>query len=400
MAINTNFNIYEPEAWTEVYLANQYPARPMVSQSVTNVAGANIEGLVSEQFKEVKITRPVKTDVSQVNDYNATKNYDTFFTPEANELSLRMDHIEYLQFKIDKADQRFALPDLVNKFMVPAMQTLFDKINLRVKLEALKFEAAVADYRTGAASVIDDADLREIRRILKKRKNWNQGAIAVVSPDAEADLTGISLFHQADQRGNSQIQLDGNMGRAFGFDFYVDNLGSDFTAATGLSAIAVSANAAVGAKEISIDDTAAGAAPLLLSEGDVIYFGTANGRDDHYVVASQSTTKLFLKEPLRKAVADDATINAVDVNADGATNEFFYDPRAIALVTAVMGNVDQGNGGIRRSAGFDPTNRVNYTLTVQETKAGADVLMEILYGTKLFYPDLGVRYIRGTQNKA
>ena len=47
MAINSNFSIYEPEAFVEVALANQYPNRPMVSKAVTNVAGASIEGLVA-----------------------------------------------------------------------------------------------------------------------------------------------------------------------------------------------------------------------------------------------------------------------------------------------------------------------------------------------------------------
>jgi hypothetical protein len=32
MAINSNFSIYEPEAWVEVYLANQYPSRPIAKQ--------------------------------------------------------------------------------------------------------------------------------------------------------------------------------------------------------------------------------------------------------------------------------------------------------------------------------------------------------------------------------
>ena len=60
MAINSNFSIYEPEAFVEVALANQYPDRPMVSKAVTNVAGASIEGLVAARNKTVSITRAVK----------------------------------------------------------------------------------------------------------------------------------------------------------------------------------------------------------------------------------------------------------------------------------------------------------------------------------------------------
>ena len=395
MAINSNFSIYEPEAWVEVYLANQYPSRPMVSQAVTNVAGADVEGLVAARNKQVNITRAVKTSTSDVTDY--TGNYTATTTPDSNEFSLTMNKHKFIQFSIDKADQRFALPDLVEQHFVPRLHSLLDVINQDIKAEATKFEAAFGEYNT-TLTVIDDADLREARRILKARKNWNEGAIAVISPDAEADLTGLNLFHQANTRGGTEIQLNGNMGRAFGFDFFVDNLGSAHTAATVTDAV-VAANAAAGNTTVTIDNGSAGDATISLSEGDVITFGSALTSDDFYVVDSQTATVLTLKEPLRKAVADDATINPVSLASTG-TNEFFYDPRAISLVTAVMQNIDSGNGGVRRAAGFEPTNRVNYTLTVQETKSGADVLIEVLYGTKLFYPDLGVRYVRGTTGKS
>lgn len=392
MAINSNFSIYEPEAWVEVYLANQFPMRPMVSQSVTNVAGADVEGLVAAKNKAVNITRAVKSTTSDVIDY--TGNYASYTTPDADEFTLTINKQKYLQFSIDKADQRFALPDLVEQHFVPRLHSLLDVINQDVKAEALKFEAAFADL-TGNATVLDTADLIEARRILKSRKNYNEGTIAVLSPQAEADLLGLSLFQQANTRGGAGIQLEGAMGRAFGFDFFVDNLGSSFTPATVTDAV-VAANAAAGAKTLTIDNGSGSAATESLVEGDVIYFGTASTTDDYYVVASQTGTVLTLKEPLRKAVLNNATINAVPVATAGtATNEFFYDPKAIALVTAVMQNIDAGNGGVRRAAGFEPTNRVNYTLTIEETKAGADILIEVLYGVKLFYPDLGVRYIRG-----
>ena len=395
MAINSNFSIYEPEAWVEVFLANQFPMRPMVSQAVTNVAGADVEGLVASRNKTVNITRAVKTSVSDVTSY--TGNYNTTTTPDADEFSLVMDKQEYIKFSIDKADQRFALPDLVQQHLTPRLHSLIDKINQDVKAEALKFEAAFADIN-GNATVLDDADLREARRILKARKFWNDGAISVLSPDAEADLLGLNLFHQANTRGSADIQLSGSMGSAFGFDFYVDNLGSSHTAATVTDAV-VAANAAVGATTITIDQGSGNAAAESLVAGDVIYFGSADSTDDFYTVVSQTGTVLTIAEPLRKAVLDNATINPVPLASTG-TNEFFYDPRAISLVTATMQSVDSGNGGVRRAAGFEPTNRVNYTLTVQETIAGADIVLEILYGTKLFYPDLGVRYIRGTAGKS
>jgi len=392
MAINSNFSIYEPEAWVEVFLANQFPSRPMVSQSVTNVAGADVEGLVASRNKAVNITRAVKTTTSDVTDY--TGNYTATTTPNADEFTLSMNKHKFIQFSIDKADQRFALPDLVEQHFVPRLHSLIDVINQDVKSEALKFEAAFADINSNA-TVIDDADLREARRILKARKLYNEGTIAVLSPDAEADLTGLNIFHQANERGDRDVQLSGNMGRAFGFDFFVDSLGSSHTASN-VAAGAV-LDGAVAAGNTSITSNVA----VTLSEGDVISLGDSPSTDDFYVVDADvdNATTITLKEAARQTYADGQAIDAVPLATTG-TNEFFYDPKAISLVTAVMQSIDNGNGGVRRAAGFEPMNQVNYTLTVEETKSGADVLIEVLYGAKLFYPDLGVRYVRGTATKA
>lgn len=396
MAINTNFNIYEPEAFVEVALANQYPDRPMVSKAVTNVAGASIEGLVAARNKSVNITRAVKPSGSP-NSYSGSYSLGT---PDANEETLTINQHYYTGFSIDKADQKFALPDLVQQHFVPRLHQLIDQINADVKAEARKFEVAFADNNTDS-TVMDDNDLAEARRIMASRKFTTDNLMMVIDPFVEKDLTTLNIFQQANTRGSADIQLGGAMARAYGFDFFVDNEGSSHTAATVTDAV-VAANEAVGQTEITIDDGSGNAAALSLVEGDIVTFGSAKGTDDFYTVESQTGTVLTLKEPLRKAVADDATINPVDIaSGDTGREQFFYDPSALALVTAVMPSVDSGSGsGVRRAAGFEPMNNVNYTLTVEETKSGADILIEVLYGVKVFRPDLGGRYIRGNVAKA
>jgi hypothetical protein len=397
MAINTNFNIYEPEAFVEVALANQYPDRPMVSKAVTNVAGASIEGLVAARNKSVNITRAVKPTGSP-NSYSGSYSLGT---PDANEETLTINKHYYNGFSIDKADQKFALPDLVQQHFVPRLHQLIDQINADVKAEARKaFEVAFADNNTDS-TVMDDNDLAEARRIMASRKFTTDNLMMVIDPFVEKDLTTLNIFQQANTRGDAGIQLGGAMARAYGFDFFVDNQGSSHTVATVTDAV-VAANEAVGQTEITIDNGSGSAATVSLSEGDIITFGSAKGTDDFYTVESQTGTVLTLKEPLRAAVADDATINPVDIaSGDTGREQFFYDPSALALVTAVMPSVDSGSGsGVRRAAGFEPMNNVNYTLTVEETKSGADILIEVLYGTKVFRPDLGGRYIRGNVAKA
>ena len=396
MAINTNFNIYEPEAFVEVALANQYPDRPMVSKAVTNVAGASIEGLVAARNKSVNITRAVKPSGSP-SSYSGSYSLGT---PDASEETLTINKHYYAGFSIDKADQKFALPDLVQQHFVPRLHQLIDQINADVKTEARKFEVAFLDLNTDA-TVMDDNDLAEARRIMASRKFVTDNMMMVIDPFVEKDLTTLNIFQQANTRGDAGIQLSGAMARAYGFDFFVDNQGSSHTAATVTDAV-VAADEAIGQTEITIDDGSGSAAAVSLSEGDIIYFGSASGSDDYYTVESQTGTVLTLKEPLRAAVANNATINPVDIaSGDTGREQFFYDPSALALVTAVMPSVDSGSGsGVRRAAGFEPMNNVNYTLTVEETKSGADILIEVLYGVKVFRPDLGGRFIRGNVAKA
>ena len=397
MAINSNFSIYEPEAFVEVALANQYPDRPMVSKAVTNVAGASIEGLVAARNKTVSITRAVKPTGSP----SAYSGSYSLGTPDANEEQLVINKHYYSGFSIDKADQRFALPDLVQQHFIPRLHQLIDQINSDIKTEArAAFEVAFADNNTDS-TVLSANDLAEARRIMAARKFVSDNMMMVIDPFAEKDLTTLSLFQQANTRGDSGIQLGGAMGRAYGFDFFIDNQGSSHTVATVTDAV-IAADEAVGQTELTIDDGSGGSATVSLSEGDIVTFGSAKGTDDFYVVESQTGTVLTLKEPLRAAVANNATINPVDIaSGDTGREQFFYDPSACALVTAVMPSVDSGSGsGVRRAAGFEPTNNVNYTLTVEETKSGADVLIEVLYGTKVFRPDLGGRYIRGNVSKA
>ena len=397
MAINSNFSIYEPEAWVEVALANQYPNRPMVSKAVTNVAGASIEGLVASKNKSVNITRAVKPSGAPTA-YTGSYSLDT---PDANEETLIINKHYYTGFSIDKADQSFALPDLVQQHFVPHLHRLIDQVNSDVKVEARKsFEVAFSSKGTDA-TVMDDNDLAEARRIMASRKFVTDNMMMVIDPFVEKDLTTLNIFQQANTRGDAGIQLSGAMARAYGFDFFVDNEGSAHTAATTTNVV-VAANAAVGATTLSVDNGSSGDADLNLNEGDVIYFTGASGSDDYYVVKSQTASVLTLKEPLRKAVADTTVIVAVDIaSGDTGREQFFYDPSALALVTAVMPSVDRGSGsGVRRAAGFESMNNVNYTLTVEETKSGADILIEMLYGVKVFRPDLGGRFIRGNEAKA
>lgn len=393
--INSNFSIYNPKAWVSAYLANLYPARPIVRNAVSRISGADLAGAVASKNKEVQITRAKKPTTG-------SKTYSGSYTidePDATEESLVMNKHEYDGFKIDKADDKFSMPELVTQHFRPRLENIYDTIDSDCKTEMVNFEAAFVDNNSGA-TILDDADLRDARKFMKKRKNLNGGMISNIDPDGEADLTGLNIFHQADQRGSSNIQLTGEMGPAFGFNFFVDNTGISHTAASVGDAV-VDTAASAGDTTVSVDNGAGAASSANLAKGDVITFSSTPTSDEWYTVESFASDVITLQEPLRADVANDSPVDAV--TGSDLQEELFYDPQALALVTSGLSDVDSNfdsGSGVARAMGFDPIQGVNFTVNVKKTFSGVEVVIEVLYGIKMFYEDRGIRYIRGTNAKA
>lgn len=395
MAFDASFDLLEPTAWNAILLSNDYPMRPALANANSNIEGVPIAGQVAARNKTVKIPKATKP-TGDANTYSGTYSKDD---PEFTQPELVMEDVLYRSFSIDKWDQSFSLPDLVSSQVLPRMHNILDTINKNyIKRELNKFQIAVADINTDP-TVMDTTDVRFMRKALLERSQVEDKVMAaVIDPDGEFDLNGLSLFQEADKRGNNQIQLTGAMGNAFGFDFMLDNVPYDVAtdAATG-DAVVAGAHTA-GDTAITIDDGAGAASNTTLADGDIIFFGTADARDEWYVVDSVNAakTEITLKEALRADVADNAAITGVS----GAA-QYFYDPNSIALVTAVpvQSQVTTASG-VTRIPFFEPTNRVNFLISIEGDTGGADITIETLVGAKNFQESRGGRYIRGTAAKA
>lgn len=397
MAYDSSFDLLEPAAWNALLLSNDYPMRPAVVNANTNIEGVNIAGQVAARNKTVKIPKAVKP-TGDAKTYAGSNSYDKD-DPEFEQPELKMEDVLYRSFTIDKWDQNFSLPDLVNSQVMPRMHNILDTINKNyIKRELNRFDAAFADLNS-TATILGTEDIRFMRKILLERGLIDSNNLAaVIDPDGEFDLNGLSLFQEANKRGNNAVQLTGAMGNAFGFDFMLDNLSSssDSTSTVGDAVVADAASA--GDTTVTIDDGSGGGATETMADGDVIYFASANDRKDWYVVDSvnDAGTEITLKEPLREDVADDDAITGVSGNS-----QYFYDPNGIALVTAipVQSQVSTASG-VTRIPFFEPTNQVNFLISIEGDTGGADVTIETLVGAKNFQPSRGGRYLRGDTQKA
>ncbi len=397
MAYDSSFDLLEPAAWNALLLSNDYPMRPALANANSNIEGVGIAGQVASRNKTVKIPKATKP-TGDANVYAGSNSY-TKDNPEFTQPELKMEDVLYRSFTIDKWDQNFSLPDLVSSQVVPRIHNILDTINKNyIKRELNRFDIAVADLNT-TTTVLDTTDVRFMRKALLERSFVeDQVMAAVIDPDGEFDLNGLSLFQEADKRGNNQVQLTGAMGNAFGFDFMLDNVPNDVDSTSTVGDAVVAAAAAVGATTITIDDGSGGGATETMANGDVIYFGTADGRNDWYVVDSvnDAGTEVTLKEGLRTAVADNATITGV-----AGSSQYFYDPAGIALITAlpVESRVTSAQG-VTRIPFFEPMNRANFLISIEGDTGGADVTIETLVGAKNFQPSRGGRYLRGNTAKA
>ncbi len=397
MAYDASLDLLEPSAWNALLLSNDYPMRPALANANTNIEGVPIAGQVAARNKTVKIPKATKP-TGDAKTYAGSNSYDQD-DPEFTQPELVMEDVLYRSFTIDKWDQNFSLPDLVSSQVVPRMHNILDTINKNyVKRELNRFDIAVADLNT-SATVMDTTDVRFMRKALLERSFVeDQVMAAVIDPDGEFDLNGLSLFQEADKRGNNQIQLSGAMGNAFGFDFMLDNVPNDVDSTSTVGDAVVAAAASIGDTTVTIDDGSGSAATETMANGDVIYFGTANDRDDWYVVESVNTagTEITLKEPLRKAVADDDAVTGV-----AGSSQYFYDPSGIAVITAlpVQSRVTSAQG-VTRIPFFEPMNRANFLISIEGDTGGAQVTIETLVGAKNFQPSRGGRYLRGDTAKA
>ena len=397
MAFDSSFDILEPAAWNAELLANDFPLRPALSNANTNIEGVDIAGQVASKNKTVKIPKATKP-TGDANTYSGNNSY-TKDDPEFTQPELVMEDVLYRSFTIDKWDENFSLPDLVSAHVLPRMHNILDTINKNyVKRELNRFSTAVADLNT-TATVLDTEDIRFVRKALLKRHYVeDQVMAAVIDPDAEFDLTGLSLFQEADKRGAMDVQLTGSMGRAFNFDFLLDNIPNEVDSTSEVGDAVVASAASIGDTTITIDDGSGGAATETMTNGSVIYFGSANSRDDWYVVESVNAagTEITLKEPLRKAVANNAAITGVS-----GASQYFYDPNSLAVITAIPSQSRvMDASGVTRIPFFEPNNRVNFLISLEGKTSGADITIETLVGAKNFQPTRGGRYLRGDTAKA
>ena len=234
----------------------------------------------------------------------------------------------------------------------------------------------------------------DARKILATQLCPKGNRKGILNADAEANALALAAFQQVYQAGTDTTMKEGEIGRKFGIDWFMEDAAPTHTS-TALTAGALTVNgvnaAGVGSTDGGRTGTislakATNAAPLV--KGDILAIA---GFTQTYVVTADTTlgvgnTTVPIAPALKVATAGS---EAVTLKASHVVN-LVFDPRAFAFANrpAADGVFTGGNefGQIQ-----DPKTGINLALEVSRQNHQTRWEFSILYGVKLLRPELAVR---------
>lgn len=230
------------------------------------------------------------------------------------------------------------------------------------------------------------ADVVNARAALNKQLSPMGSRRMVINPDAEAALLQIPAMSDLEKTGDSDVKIEGLLGRKFGFDFYQSTNVVTHVAGT-VGSVTVASTTAAGATSIDIIASVAGT----FKKGDI--FSIA-GNSQTYVVTSNDATYTSTKtavsfSPPLVAIAS-ATAD-VTRRASHVVNLAFQ-REAFAFVNRPLAGV--GNGpelGSIISQMSDPVSGLTMRMEVTRHNKQERFAVDVLYGAKTIRPALAVR---------
>lgn len=230
------------------------------------------------------------------------------------------------------------------------------------------------------------ADVVNARAALNKQLSPMGNRRMVLNPDAEAQLLQIPAMSDLEKTGDSDVKIEGLLGRKFGFDFYQSTNVVTHTAGTAAS-ITVASTTAAGATTLDILASVAGT----LKTGDV--FSIA-GNSQTYVVTSANATYTSTKAAISISPALVAIASSGADVAKRASHvvNLAFQREAFAFVNRPLAGV--GNGpelGSIISQMTDPVSGLTMRMEVTRHNKQERFAVDVLYGAKAVRPALAVR---------
>lgn len=309
---------------------------------------------------------------------------DTVTIQDINEgsVDVTLDKIATVDIKLNAIEHATNMSEakLIDDFINPAAVALAEKIN-KAGVGVYKDIPTIAGGTVGTAP----ADLEvfsTVRKMLNKAKAPLSERYAIWDVEADAKFTTIGNLVKVNEAGTNRALREGEIGRVFGLDNYMTQAIEPHTnGATGSPLVDGAATA--GATTIHID-----AATTPFTDGDMF---TIAGDTTQYTVSKAGAVTgtndqdLVITPALAKNAADNAAITLVA----GATNNLAFHRNAIAFVTRPLAPAPGVESYSTSNGMFSLRVTKGYDMSTKE----ALMSMDVLYGYKVVYPELAVRYL-------
>lgn len=213
----------------------------------------------------------------------------------------------------------------------------------------------------------------------------------VLDPDAEASALDLRAFQDASFRADAMGIIEGQIGRKFGFDVFMDQQIPTHTAGT-LSdgsnhrALINDAAVAIGQTSVDMDSTTLTGTVVV---GDIF---TVAGDSQQYVVTAGATAaanaiNVSFDPPAKVAWANDAQVDFVDTHV---VNLAFHRD-AFALASRPLS--DDGLASGRIASVTDPVSGLSLRLEVSREHKRTRWSYDVLWGTQCVRPALAARLL-------
>lgn len=151
--------------------------------------------------------------------------------------AVTLDKIADVSFSVTSEELALEIDTFGERLLTPAMEAIWQKVDL--DLLGLRDDVSAEVGETSEHDHDNPRVLIDARKVLNNQSVPQSQRFAVAGPDIEAAWIADPLFHQADQRGETEGLREASIGRKFGFDNFmsqnVDDLDGASTTEAGVA---------------------------------------------------------------------------------------------------------------------------------------------------------------------
>lgn len=243
-----------------------------------------------------------------------------------------------------------------------------------------------------AAAFADTNDFTDARKVLNESLAPMAGRKMVLSPGHEAAALALNIFQQANTAGTDNAQVNGYLGRKFGFDIMMDqNMPASHVVGSGIASDP-SCSGTAGSTTVTVTNDADDS--LTLKAGDIFYFGAAStvlySTTADVTIGNSASGTITLNRPLESTIS--ATTIALSAGVD-ATHSFglAWAPGCLALASRPIQDIKMPGAFIETMV--DPVTGLVLCLEVSRQYKQTQFSLSTLYGVGVVRPELGVRLV-------